>query len=387
MKEDLMRLVENIEEIKKKFHSIGGQGMPSYNIIHDDLAFSAWKQEVQLELQDIHDRTRDRFIWGVLVITRQGFDGWSDEKSFNELQGSLQAIYKNIDKYYPQSNQGIDLLEESQMVVKKPKIFISHATTDKSYASALVNLLEDIGLRESQIFCSSVSGYGIPLGEDIYEYLKKQFNEFDLHIILVLSNHYYESVACMNEMGAAWVLQKRYTTILLPGFEFKEIKGAINVRKIGLKLDNDLNDVKEKLGQLRDIVIEEFGLEPIRDIRWEERRDDFIETLSQLRSGNTRGKDFQANSIGENLSDESTKLLRAAANEEDGSILKAFDLEGERIIIGDVNFIPSQNRREVAKWESALMDLLDKHYIEVKGAEGNRYVVCQRGYEYVDNNK
>lgn len=83
----------------------------------------------------------------MLVITRQGFDGWSDEKSFNELQGSLQAIYKNIDKYYPQSNQGIDLLEESQMVVKKPKIFISHATTDKSYASALVNLLEDIGLR------------------------------------------------------------------------------------------------------------------------------------------------------------------------------------------------------------------------------------------------
>jgi hypothetical protein len=49
-----------------------------------------------------------------------------------------------------------------------------------------------------------------------------------------------------------WVLQKKYTTILLPGFEFKEIRGAINPRKIGLKLDNDSNDVKEKLGQLKD---------------------------------------------------------------------------------------------------------------------------------------
>ena len=33
--------------------------------------------------------------------------------------------------------------------------------------------------------------------------MKKQFDEFDLHIILVLSNNYYESVASMNEMGAA----------------------------------------------------------------------------------------------------------------------------------------------------------------------------------------
>lgn len=72
--------------------------------------------------------------------------------------------------------------------------------------------------------------------------MKKQFNEFDLHVILVLSDYYYENVASMNEMGAAWVLQKKYTTILLPGFEFKEIRGVINPRKIGLKLDNDSND-------------------------------------------------------------------------------------------------------------------------------------------------
>ena len=114
------------------------------------------------------------------------------------------------------------------MAIRKPKIFISHATKDKDYVAALVNLLEDIGLRESQVFCSSASGYNIPLDEDIYDYLKEQFNEFDLHVILVLSDHYYESVASMNEMGAAWVLQKKYTTILLPGFEFKEIRGAIN---------------------------------------------------------------------------------------------------------------------------------------------------------------
>ena len=41
---------------------------------------------------------------------------------------------------------------------------------------------------------------------------------------------------------------------------------AINPRKIGLKLDNDSNDVKEKLGQLKDTIIDEFELETIRDV-------------------------------------------------------------------------------------------------------------------------
>lgn len=152
----------------------------------------------------------------------------------------------------------------------------------------MVGLLEDIGLRESQIFCSSALGYGIPLDEDIYEYLKRQFNEFDLHIILLLSDHYYESVASMNEMGAAWVLQKKYTIILLPGFQFKEIEGAINPRQIGMKLDNDLGDVKEKLGQLKDSVVEEFGLEPMRDVRWEQKRDEFIRQISDITSFDRR---------------------------------------------------------------------------------------------------
>ena len=55
----------------------------------------------------------------------------------------------------------------------------------------------------------------------------------------MLSDNYYKSPACLNEMGAAWVLKKEYRSILLPGFDYKEIEGAINPRKIGIKLDDD----------------------------------------------------------------------------------------------------------------------------------------------------
>lgn len=169
MKENLIKLIEEIEQIKTKFHSIGGQGMPLYNIIYDDTDFALWKREVQLGLQEIFDRTRDQYIWDILVLTKQGFNSWKDEKSFNELQGGLRAIYKNIDKYYPNSVQNSLSLEENQVVVKKTKIFISHATKDKDYVSILINLLEDMGLRQSQIFCSSAPGYGIQLDETSYE--------------------------------------------------------------------------------------------------------------------------------------------------------------------------------------------------------------------------
>jgi len=33
MKEDLIKLIEGTEQIKTKFHSTGGQGMPAHNII------------------------------------------------------------------------------------------------------------------------------------------------------------------------------------------------------------------------------------------------------------------------------------------------------------------------------------------------------------------
>ena len=48
-------------------------------------------------------------------------------------------------------------------------VFISHSSKDKSFVEALVDLLEGLGLTKNNLFCSSVDGYGIPLGRDIFE--------------------------------------------------------------------------------------------------------------------------------------------------------------------------------------------------------------------------
>lgn len=373
MKNDLLALVDQTDYIKSFFHVSGGNGMPSVNVIYNTVEFSAWKQEIQFELQGIYDRTKDQFIWNLLVILSQGFNGWKDEQSFNELSGGLLAVKKNIQKYYADESEVIMCDREVlSMQIKSPKIFISHSSEDKDYVNCLVDFLEDIGLTQEQIFCSSVPGYGIPLNEDIYEYLKKQFTNHNLHVILVLSSNYYASVACMNEMGAAWVLQSTYTTLLLPGFEFTEIKGAINPRQIGLKMDSDLTEVKDKLGQLKDTIITEFGLANIPDVRWERKRESFITSISLLATPETT------------ISENAIQLLKAACESTDGTIIKTEDLSGVNLQVGNRNFIVTQTRREVAKWESCLEELIEKDFVQGRGANGEIFVVSSKGYEYIE---
>ena len=87
---------------------------------------------------------------------------------------------------------------------KQVKIFISHSSDDVKYVRRIVEFLEDLNVPEDGIFCSSIPEYGIPGGEKIFDFLRGQFDTYDLHVIFVLSKNYYNSIASLNEMGAAW---------------------------------------------------------------------------------------------------------------------------------------------------------------------------------------
>lgn len=165
-----------------------------------------------------------------------------------------------------------------------PKLFISHSSQDLSYVSHLVRLLQSIGMDNETMFCSSVKGFGIPLGNNIYDYLRMQFQNYDLKVIFILSNNYYKSVASLNEMGAAWALQHSYTSILLPKFEFIDIKGAIDPRNISIKLDSSEWELKERLNELRDNLQKEFHLKSLPQIIWEGSRDEFIRKVQETAS-------------------------------------------------------------------------------------------------------
>lgn len=164
---------------------------------------------------------------------------------------------------------------------KQPLLFISHSSADEGIASALVSMLRTLGFNKQNLFCSSVPGYDIAEGEDIYDNLATKFTEYDIYVIFLLSKNYYDSVACLNEMGATWVLKTKYSTIICPGFDVPDIKGAINPRKMAVML-GDSKRVNGKLNQLKDHLIEFFHLPGVEDDTiWENDRNEFLKSIEK----------------------------------------------------------------------------------------------------------
>ncbi len=82
-------------------------------------------------------------------------------------------------------------------------------------------------------------------------------------------------------MGAAWVLQSEYSTIVVPGFEIPDIKGAINPRKLAIVL-NDKKHIRSSLNKFRERFLDLFNLPNLDDdIVWENNRNFFIEVVLQ----------------------------------------------------------------------------------------------------------
>lgn len=155
------------------------------------------------------------------------------------------------------------------------KIFISHATADKEIVELLIDLLEDIGLKSNQIFCSSFEGYGIPLGEGFLDRIKQELAS-DVVVLFIITNNFYESKVCLCEMGAAWALSKGHIPIVVPPLSYSDIKGVIPLTQ-GLLINDapKLNSLKDKLEQ--DFKIQE----KISANIWERKRKKFIESLDK----------------------------------------------------------------------------------------------------------
>lgn len=157
---------------------------------------------------------------------------------------------------------------------KPRKVFISHSSKDVEFVKELVNLLEFVGFDETTMFCSSVDGYGIPLGENIFDFLRKQFLEYELFVIFVHSSSYYDSAVSLNEMGAAWVLKSDYCSFLTKDFSFGGMTGVVPNNNIAIKVDND--DATARLNEFKDKITIFFGLQPKSANVWECHRNDFL---------------------------------------------------------------------------------------------------------------
>lgn len=188
---------------------------------------------------------------------------------------------------YHYVRQSDDLLKEGKFEMgfeendKFDCVFISHAYADREINNLFVDLLEDIGLKRGQIFYSSLPEYGVDLGENIADAIRIRLSSKIVHMIYMLSKNYYKSVMCLNEMGAAWILQHTYTSVLLPGFKYKKIKGAVDPGILGMNLGGDEVELKSRLIRLRNQLQNEFCLPSMDEIMWNRKVDNFIKVVKE----------------------------------------------------------------------------------------------------------
>ena len=119
-----------------------------------------------------------------------------------------------------------------------------------------------LGIKNDQLIYTSHPMHKIPMDANIYDYLRSNINS-NIFMIILWSDAYLDSPACLNEMGAAWVAQSDYTNIYVPNFSFgnpKYHECAVDTRKMGAVLNGD-EHCKASMIELKNKIQELFGLE------------------------------------------------------------------------------------------------------------------------------
>lgn len=192
------------------------------------------------------------------------FNKEEHREAMNIVKTFITSFSNIPDDYYVAQKKLDDIVTTKPSLAKNgiPIIFISHSSSDKKYGNALRNFIIGLGVKDKDLIYTSHELNGIPMDKNIYDYLRENFNN-KVFMIILWSNTYLESPACLNEMGAAWVTQSDYTNIYVPDFEFgnpKYHECAVDTCKMGAVLKND-GHCKTKMIELKNKILKMFNLE------------------------------------------------------------------------------------------------------------------------------
>ena len=127
---------------------------------------------------------------------------------------------------------------QSSIPTSKKRIFISHASKDNELIGKFVDsiFLLGMGLDSDIIAYTSREDTGVPAGESIPQFIQDNIACAEI-VLLMISDNYKNSEVCLNEMGAAWALNKHIIQILLPNTSFDKLGWLCSLDK-AMKIDD-----------------------------------------------------------------------------------------------------------------------------------------------------
>ncbi len=212
------------------------------------------------------------------------------KKEITRLMNHMQGDIERSDLMKCQMAIVEDKKEKRNQKKKRPLVFISHRGTQTPFVTAFVELLEKCGFKSENLFCSSVPGFNIGLDEDIIETLRKKFVDYDLYVVYVFSTDFFESAYCLNEMGAAWVLQVENSIIVTRDMDETVIDGVVNKTKTRVSFkDSDLQ-LKNRMVELRNKLLTFAGIPEVEEVNWNRYYDKFISDVKSINGNGANNK-------------------------------------------------------------------------------------------------
>jgi hypothetical protein len=131
-----------------------------------------------------------------------------------------------------------------------------------------------------------------------------------------------------------------------------------------------LSEFKEKLTrQLAQTIIREYPSQPPKN--------------SSPDDGSNRLPDPAPTPI-QLISPEATQLLKESSQDPNGVILKVTTYDGTSIQTNGQNLVEPQNPRSVAKWKSALDELIRNGFVEQRDRKGEVFSITGEGFKIAD---
>lgn len=191
----------------------------------------------------------------------------------NTIKGNGDTINTKKIELSPQEKR---LVPKESLALEKT-LFISHSSKDKDIVDPFVKMLLDAGFSRKMLFYSSDPSLGVPLGENIFDYLHQKLTE-GAFVVFMLSSNWCGSAVCENEMGATWYGNIRHCNVFLPGFHYRDIKDVASQSEMSIRYDDGVSMLRDKLGQLKRQLEKHFDLEFI-DSAWERSREQFLASI------------------------------------------------------------------------------------------------------------
>lgn len=281
----LLSLISNIHESQNDFGDgtamLGGEDL--YYVPEDELEdfnnkYAQWKSYVQ-ELLEKQFGIDDQYVydWKTYVVTH-----------VSKRKPILNQLRKNVNKGLSLLSSFLERLEihfrdnelivektEEEKIAKIPLVFISHSSKDTPFIEPFKNIIlkQGLGLQDCNIVCTSFESTGVPPGENIPQYIKDNISQADVFLAMVSTN-YKASEVCMNEVGAAWALDKKPIQVVLPGVEFTQLGWLIHLDKAA-KIDNC-----DSLDHLAEVICDGLGKPMVTPRHWNGPKKDFLDAIA-----------------------------------------------------------------------------------------------------------